>query len=104
MVMEASEIRYYAGEHDRSTGVKAKGAISLMNANIYPHVQKRGKDMPTYFNVRVNDRDFLIRAGDAATKDAWVIAIKKYMTKDPANNSKNAPLTKKASFLGVVKT
>jgi len=98
MVMEGREIRYYAKENDPKG---PRGAISLVNANLYPHVQKKKKDLPNYFNIRVNDRDFLIRAEDMQTKDEWVEAIRKSIVKE---ETKGGKLTKKASFLGVVKS
>jgi len=98
--LEGKEIKYYAKENDPKG---PKGVISLVNANIYPHVQKKKKDLPNYFNIRVADRDFLIRAEDLQTKDEWVAVIKRAIIKDEKSASSRS-LTKKSSFLGVVKS
>jgi hypothetical protein len=33
-----------------------KGEILLVNATLYAHVEKKGEEMNTYFNVRVGNR------------------------------------------------
>jgi len=99
MVMQGNQIKYFQKENDAKG---PRGSISLVNADLYPHVQKKKVDLPTYFNIRVNDRDFLIRASDMQSKEEWVAAIKKCIVKDVAVPEKRT-LVKKTSFLGVVK-
>ena len=45
--------------------------------------------MPNYFNLRVGQRDYLIRAKDVDDKAAWVKAIKANIVKD--ENGPNSP-------------
>jgi len=82
----------------------AKGSISLVNAQLYAHVEKKkGSEMPTYFNLRTDNRDYLIRAPDAEEKIAWVEALKANLVKDDGKNGRGKGLFKTNSFLGVVK-
>jgi len=97
-------IRYYKDQKDVKSG-KAKGEFFLVNATLYAHVEKKGTEMPNYFNIRVGARDFLIRALDANEKVDWVKSIKANIVKDPEapNSPKNLKVKKSNSFLGVVK-
>jgi len=97
-------MKYFKTEKDVAIG-KAKGEILLVNATLYAHVEKKGVEMPNYFNIRVGNRDFLIRAKDSTEKAEWVKTIKSNIVKDEEGpNSPNAAKVKKAnSFLGVVK-
>jgi len=84
---------------------KPKGEFLLVNATLYAHVEKKGVEMPNYFNIRVGTRDFLIRAKDANDKAEWVKTIKANVIKDTEapNSPKNMKAKKSNSFLGVVK-
>jgi len=99
-----ASMKYYKDQKDIKTG-KAKGEFFLVNAILYAHVEKKGTEMPTYFNIRVGTRDFLIRAKDATDKAEWVKTIKANITKDTEgpNSPKNLKVKKSNSFLGVVK-
>jgi len=101
-----TSVKYFKEQKDVKTG-KAKGEFELVNAVLYAHVEKKGTEMPNYFNIRVGSRDFLIRAKDAAEKAEWVKAIKSSIVKDEEATSspgKNGKQVKKSnSFLGVVK-
>jgi len=100
-----STIKYYKTQVDVQAG-KPKGEFLLANATLYAHVEKKGTEMPNYFNIRCGTRDFLIRAKDAADKAEWVKAIKQNIVKDDEapNSPKNGKQVKKSSsFLGVVK-
>jgi len=99
MILQGNQIKYFQKENDPKG---PRGSISLVNADLYPHVQKKKIDLPTYFNIRVNDRDFLIRATDIQSKEEWISAIKKHIVKDEGVPEKKT-LVKKTSFLGVVK-
>jgi len=107
MVLERkTEIRYYKNTFDS----EPKGSIPLTNASVYSHVEKKGKEMPGYFNIRVGNRDFLLRAENGEEKAEWVKAIKSnvIVPKDdepssPSQDRKTPQLTKTPSFLGVVK-
>jgi len=104
MVLEKkNEIRYYKNTFDS----EPKGSISLTNASVYSHVEKKGKEMPGYFNIRVGNRDYLLRAENGEVKAEWVKAIKANVVvpKEEEDNTtkKNPSLTKTPSFLGVVK-
>jgi len=99
MVLQGNQIKYFQKENDPKG---PRGSISLVNADLYPHVQKKKVDLATYFNIRVNDRDFLIRASDIQSKEEWISAIKKGIVKDEGVPEKRT-LVKKTSFLGVVK-
>jgi len=98
---KATVLKYYKTQKDFEAK-KPKGEISLLNAVLYAHVEKKGAEMPNYFNVRVGNRDFLIRAADADDKASWVKAIKAHIVKDDSV-SKNPKMKKTPSFLGVVK-
>jgi len=98
-------MKYYKTQADVSLG-KHKGEFLLVNATLYAHVEKKGTEMPNYFNIRCGTRDFLIRAKDANDKAEWVKAIKQNIIKD--DNAPNSPkggkqVKKSSSFLGVVK-
>lgn len=84
---------------------KLRGEITLVNATMYAHVEKRGQEMSNYFNIRVANRDYLIRAKDADEKADWVKAIKENIVKDDSAPApaKRGILGKSNSFLGVVK-
>jgi len=98
-----STIKYYKDQKDVKAG-KPKGEFVLVNATLYAHVEKKGTEMPNYFNIRVGARDFLIRAKDANEKTEWVKAIKGHIVKDAeANSAKSLKVKKSNSFLGVVK-
>lgn len=58
-----------------------KGIIPLTNAIIYTHVEKKGKVKPLYFNIRILNRDFLLKTDSQSEKDAWVKAIKENIVK-----------------------
>jgi len=94
------EIRYYK----EPTDTAAKGAISLINATLYAHVEKKGKEMDTYFNIRVANRDFLLRAATGDEKNEWVQAIKSNIVIDTNGQEDKKGMTKSSSFLGVVKS
>jgi len=64
VLMKSKEILYYKTEKDAIP----KGVISLRNAAIYPHVHLKHIEMPSYFNLRIGNSDFLMRAGDAEEK------------------------------------
>jgi len=97
-------MKYYKTKLDVKTG-KAKGEFVLVNATLYAHVEKKGTEMPNYFNIRVGTRDFLIRAENATEKADWVKTIKASIVKDEdgPNSPKNLKAKKSNSFLGVVK-
>jgi len=100
MILERKkEIRYYKTQQDLSS---PKGVIPLENASVYSHVEKKGKEMSTYFNVRVGTRDYLLRASSAEEKASWVKAIKSnvFTTEE---KDKKPELKKSNSYLGVVK-
>jgi len=97
-------MKYYKTKLDAKTG-KAKGDFVLVNATLYAHVEKKGTEMPNYFNIRVGTRDFLIRAENATEKADWVKTIKASIVKDEdgPNSPKTLKSKKSNSFLGVVK-
>jgi len=97
VLVKNKEIRYYKDEKD----LLPKGAIPLKNAYIYPHVHLKHVEMPAYFNLRVGNRDFLMRAVDKEEKKEWVKAIKANIVEDKDNQKKLGKLT---AFLGVVKS
>jgi len=103
MVIEKNkEIRYYKNSGDK----EAKGSMSLLNASVYSHVEKKGKEMSNYFNIRVGQRDFLMRASTAAEKTEWVKMIKANIVIDEAKKKVTSPKLAKGSsstLLGVVK-
>jgi len=75
-----------------------------MNATLYAHVEKKGKEMDNYFNIRVANRDFLLRALSMEEKNDWVTAIKTNIVIDTKTPEPDRKLNKTSSFLGVVKT
>jgi len=99
-----ASMKYYKKQEDVKTG-KFKGEVLLVNATLYAHVEKKGTEMPNYFNIRVANRDFLIRAKDSTDKADWVKTIKQQIVKDDEapNSPKNTKMKKSNSFLGVVK-
>jgi len=100
--IKAKELKYYKDPKD----TKPKGVISLINATLYAHVEKKGKEMEGYFNLRMNDRDFLMRVEDPSEKSDWVKSIKESIVTDPSHISpkqRKGLLSKQSSFLGVVK-
>jgi len=100
MVLERkTEIRYYKNTFDSVP----KGSIPLQNASVYSHVEKKGREMPGYFNLRVGQRDFLLRAPNGEEKVEWVKAIKANITMDEEKSESTRKLQKTPSFLGVVK-
>jgi len=103
MILEKKkEIRYYKTQEDLTA---PKGVIPLENASVYSHVEKKGKEMSTYFNVRVGTRDYLLRASSAEEKASWVKVIKANVYTTEEKESKNNPkeLSKSNSYLGTVK-
>jgi len=96
VLIKNKEIRLYKNEKD----LLPKSVIPLKNASIYPHVHLKHVQMPVYFNLRVGNRDFLMRAVDLEEKKAWVKAIRANIVEDKDNQMKVGKLT---AFLGVVK-
>jgi len=100
MVLEKNkEIRYYKTPQDP----EPKGVIPLLNASLYTHVEKKQAEMVGYLNLRVGNRDFLLRAADDDDKQEWVKAIKSNIVLDEKEES-SRKLAKQSSFLGVVKS
>jgi len=100
MVLEKNkEIRYYKTPQD----AEPKGVIPLLNASLYTHVEKKQAEMVGYLNLRVGNRDFLLRAADDDDKQEWVKAIKSNIVLDEKEES-SRKLAKQSSFLGVVKS
>jgi len=97
VLVKNKEIRYYKNPQDP----EPKGVIPLLNASLYTHVEKKQAEMVGYLNLRVGNRDFLLRAADDDDKLEWVKAIKANIVLDESESSKK--LTKQSSFLGVVK-
>lgn len=65
------KLKYY--ENQKSTAPKA--TIPLVNAVCYARVEKNGKLKPDMFNIRTENRDFLLKAENAETKNRWVAAL-----------------------------
>jgi len=102
MVLERKkEIRYYKSSEDQIP----KGAITLEGASVYSHVEKKAKEMGNYFNIRVGNRDFLLRADSIEEKAEWVKTIKANVVAVEDEEKKKNPkeLQKQNSYLGVVK-
>jgi len=100
MVLERKkEIRYYKSTEEPTP----KGSISLEGASVYSHVEKKGKEMNNYFNIRIGNRDFLLRADTPEEKAEWVKVIKANVTVAEEEKKNPKELTKQNSYLGVVK-
>jgi len=98
-VLHDGKLNYYKTKSDP----QPKGTIPLTNVVIYPHVEKNGQELSNYFNIRVSNRDYLIRASTLEDKDSWVKAIKA-SSKVDSNAPKEKPkFFKQSSFMGVVK-
>jgi len=93
------EIRYYKTPQD----AEPKGVIPLLNASLYTHVEKKQAEMVGYLNLRIGNRDFLLRAADDDDKQEWVKAIKANIILDEKEEN-SRKLAKQNSFLGVVKS
>jgi len=90
------EIRYYK----EPTDTVAKGSISLLNATLYAHVEKKTKEMDNYFNIRVANRDFLLRAATVDEKNEWVQAIKSNIVIDTSGPEEKKRNDQIKFFLG----
>mmetsp|Transcript_7679 Transcript_7679/g.10596 ORF Transcript_7679/g.10596 Transcript_7679/m.10596 type:complete len:325 (+) Transcript_7679:34-1008(+) len=88
---------------ENNTDLTPKGVIGLVNAHVYPNVMKANKTTlcPTYFNIRVNNRDFLLRAPNEQLKHEWIQAIRSnviFVDTPQQNNQPTQPA--KSSILG----
>jgi len=100
-ILDTNKITYY-----KSQDGHAQGSFSLINVVLYSHVEKKGHDMPLYFNIRTDGRDFLFRCESAEDKADWLQCIRRNIVKDQTMASPNigrSGLFKTHSFLGVVK-
>jgi len=101
-ILDTNKITYYKSPSDGNV----QGSFSLINVVLYSHVERKGHDMPLYFNIRTDGRDFLFRAENAEDKAKWLDCIRKNIVKDQTMASPNmgrSGIFKTSSFLGVVK-
>ncbi len=69
--------------------------IPLTNAVCFAHVEKKQKVKSLFFNIRTENRDFLIRAESKEVKDAWVKAIKASCVKGQLTEEEKKLLAKR---------
>jgi hypothetical protein len=79
---------------------EAKGVLPLKNAICYAHVQKKNEVKPCFFNIRTENRDFLVKAESKEDKERWVKAVKSQITKGVLTEEEKKQIHKKGQFIG----
>jgi len=91
-VLQDCKLSYYASNKENE---KERGSETIRSAKVFARVEKRGKELPTYFDVRLQNRDLLLRASSIEEKDMWIKAIREASQ----SNSEQQETTNKALHL-----